>query len=144
MAAEPQEYAAAPAFVTGELSDVMNEIRSMRSMLESQLAELSWANTQKRELQKALVLKEMLATGLSASLSRFMVAKLPENETGEQGIEWIKSILTRNLTTIDNENEILEKGGVYALAPPTCWKTTTTAKLAARCVMRHFTRRNWR
>jgi flagellar biosynthesis protein FlhF len=99
----------------GELSDVMNEIRSMRNMLESQLAELSWANTQKREPQKALVLKEMLATGLSASLSRFMVAKLPENETGEQGIEWIKSILARNLTTIDNENEILEKGGVYAL-----------------------------
>jgi flagellar biosynthesis protein FlhF len=52
-----------PASVTGELSDVMNEIRSMRNMLESQLAELSWANTQKREPQKALVLKEMLATG---------------------------------------------------------------------------------
>jgi flagellar biosynthesis protein FlhF len=133
-----QEYAAAPASVTGELSDVMNEIRSMRNMLESQLAELSWANTQKREPQKALVLKEMLATGLSASLSRFMVAKLPENETGEQGIEWIKSILARNLTTIDNENEILEKGGVYALVGPTgVGKTTTTAKLAARCVMRH-------
>jgi len=138
MAAETQEYAAAPASVTGELSDVMNEIRSMRNMLESQLAELSWANTQKREPQKALVLKEMLATGLSASLSRFMVAKLPENETGEQGIEWIKSILARNLTTIDNENEILEKGGVYALVGPTgVGKTTTTAKLAARCVMRH-------
>ncbi|MBC3877093.1 flagellar biosynthesis protein FlhF [Undibacterium sp. FT79W] len=138
IAAEPQEYAAAPVSVTGELSDVMNEIRSMRNMLESQLAELSWANTQKREPQKALVLKEMLATGLSASLSRFMVAKLPENETGEQGIEWIKSILARNLTTIDNENEILEKGGVYALVGPTgVGKTTTTAKLAARCVMRH-------
>lgn len=138
MAAETQEYAAAPASVAGELSDVMNEIRSMRNMLESQLAELSWANTQKREPQKALVLKEMLATGLSASLSRFMVAKLPENETGEQGIEWIKSILARNLTTIDNENEILEKGGVYALVGPTgVGKTTTTAKLAARCVMRH-------
>lgn len=138
LAAEPQECAAVSASPAGELSDVMNEIRSMRSMLESQLAELSWANTQKREPQKALVLKEMLATGLSASLSRFMVAKLPENETGDQGIEWIKSILARNLTTIDNESEILEKGGVYALVGPTgVGKTTTTAKLAARCVMRH-------
>ena len=138
MGAESGGYTSAPASVAGELSDVMNEIRSMRNMLESQLAELSWANTQKREPHKALVLKEMLATGLSASLSRFMVAKLPENETGEQGIEWIKSILARNLTTIDNENEILEKGGVYALVGPTgVGKTTTTAKLAARCVMRH-------
>ncbi|HTD05369.1 ATP-binding cassette domain-containing protein, partial [Undibacterium sp.] len=49
-----------------------------------------------------------------------------------------KAILAHNLATIGNENEILEKGGVYALVGPTgVGKTTTTAKLAARCVMRH-------
>lgn len=123
---------------SSELQDMMSEIRSMRSMLESQLAELSWSATQKREPVKAGVLKEMLAAGLSASLSRFMITKLPEGETLESGIEWIKSVLARNLSTIDNENEILEKGGVYALVGPTgVGKTTTTAKLAARCVMRH-------
>ncbi|MFZ6862477.1 flagellar biosynthesis protein FlhF [Undibacterium sp. Ji67W] len=121
-----------------EMSDVMSEIRSMRTMLESQLAELSWTNTQQRQPQKAEVLREMLATGLSASLSRFMVGKMPENTSVQNGIEWIKSILARNLSSIDNEGEILEKGGVYALVGPTgVGKTTTTAKLAARCVMRH-------
>jgi flagellar biosynthesis protein FlhF len=51
---------------------------------------------------------------------------------------WIRSILARNLATLDNENDILDKGGVYALVGPTgVGKTTTTAKLAARCVMRH-------
>ena len=46
--------------------------------------------------------------------------------------------MTHNLSTIGNESEILEKGGVYALVGPTgVGKTTTTAKLAARCVMRH-------
>lgn len=125
-------------FRANEMTDVMSEIRSMRSMLESQLAELSWANTQQRQPQKAEVLREMLATGLSASLSRFMVAKMPDNESVQHGIEWIKSILARNLSAIDNESEILEKGGVYALVGPTgVGKTTTTAKLAARCVMRH-------
>ncbi|MBC3870139.1 flagellar biosynthesis protein FlhF [Undibacterium oligocarboniphilum] len=123
---------------SSELQDMMSEIRSMRSMLESQLAELSWTAIQKREPVKAGVLKEMLAAGLSASLSRFMMTKLPEGETLESGIEWIKAVLARNLSTIDNENEILEKGGVYALVGPTgVGKTTTTAKLAARCVMRH-------
>ena len=35
-------------------------------------------------------------------------------------------------------DEILEKGGIYALVGPTgVGKTTTTAKLAARCVVRH-------
>ena len=130
--------AISPIISANEMSDVMSEIRSMRSMLESQLAELSWTNTQQRQPHKAEVLREMLATGLSASLSRFMIAKMPENETVQSGIEWIKTILARNLSAIDNESEILEKGGVYALVGPTgVGKTTTTAKLAARCVMRH-------
>jgi flagellar biosynthesis protein FlhF len=39
---------------------------------------------------------------------------------------------------MDTERELLEKGGVYALVGPTgVGKTTTTAKLAARCVMKH-------
>lgn len=121
-----------------ELADVMSEIRSMRGMLEAQLAEISWTNTQKRQPQKAEILREMLATGFSASLSRYLIDKLPEAEVVSHGIDWIKSILTNNLSTISNESEILEKGGVYALVGPTgVGKTTTTAKLAARCVMRH-------
>lgn len=121
-----------------ELNDVMSEIRAMRSMLESQLAEISWTQTQKRQPQKAEILRELLATGFSASLSRYLVEKLPEAGKVEDGLEWIKNILVRNLSTIANENEMLEKGGVYALVGPTgVGKTTTTAKLAARCVMRH-------
>ena len=42
------------------------------------------------------------------------------------------------MNTIESEDEILEKGGIYALVGPTgVGKTTTTAKLAARCVIRH-------
>lgn len=129
-----------------DMNSMMSEIRSMRNMLEAQLAEIAWGNTQKRHPQKAEVLKEMLATGFSASLARFLIEKLPINELsgdGELGnaaggLDWIKAVLVKNLLTIGNENEILEKGGVYALVGPTgVGKTTTTAKLAARCVMRH-------
>lgn len=121
-----------------DVSHVMNELRSMRGMLESQLAEISWDSRQKREPFKAAVLREMLAVGFSASLARYLVDKLPANGTAKTGLEWAKTILSRNLIVTDNENEILEKGGVYALVGPTgVGKTTTTAKLAARCVMRH-------
>ena len=121
-----------------ELHDVMREIRSMRGMLETQLAELAWTDQHKREPAKSSVLREMLAAGFSASLSRYLIEKMPAGASKDSGMEWIKTILTRNLTTINNENEILEKGGVYALVGPTgVGKTTTTAKLAARCVMRH-------
>ncbi|MEC4721383.1 flagellar biosynthesis protein FlhF [Noviherbaspirillum sp. CPCC 100848] len=130
---------AAPASHGGaELAQVMSELRSMRGMLESQLAEIAWSTQQKREPAKAAVLRELLSAGFSASLARYLTQNLPKNETAENCLTWVKSVLSRNLSIIGNENEILDKGGVYALVGPTgVGKTTTTAKLAARCVMRH-------
>ena len=123
-----------------EHTEVMSEIRSMRGMLETQLAEISWSTLQKREPARSAVLRELLAAGFSASLSRYLTEKSPISEKAEDGLTWAKSILARNIATMTNENEILEKGGVYALVGPTgVGKTTTTAKLAARCVMRHGT-----
>ncbi|RJF98684.1 flagellar biosynthesis protein FlhF [Noviherbaspirillum saxi] len=121
-----------------ELAQVMNELRSMRGMLESQLAEIAWGTQQKREPAKATVMRELLSAGFSASLARYLTQNMPKNEMADTGMAWVKSVLARNLSVIGNENEILEKGGVYALVGPTgVGKTTTTAKLAARCVMRH-------
>ncbi|HEX8614993.1 MAG TPA: flagellar biosynthesis protein FlhF [Telluria sp.] len=121
-----------------EMSGMMNEIRAMRGLMESQLAEIAWGTTQQREPQKAGVLREMLAAGFSASLSRYLIEKLPAGKDAAESLRWIKTVLSRNLTTISNEDEILEKGGVFALVGPTgVGKTTSTAKLAARCVMRH-------
>jgi flagellar biosynthesis protein FlhF len=137
-AAHPMQQAQPRQPSAGELNDVMNEIRSMRGMLESQLAEIAWGSQQKREPAKALVLREMLAAGFSASLARYLIEKMPGTEKAEGAMNWVKSVLARNLAIVSNETEILEKGGVYALVGPTgVGKTTTTAKLAARCVMRH-------
>jgi flagellar biosynthesis protein FlhF len=118
-------------------SELMGEIRSMRGMLEEQLAEISWSG-QQRQPNKTMVLRELLAAGFSASLSRYLAEKLPAGEKPDASLNWIKSVLARNLNAVTNETEMLEKGGVYALVGPTgVGKTTTTAKLAARCVMRH-------
>ena len=124
--------------ISNEISEVMNEIRAMRGMMESQLAELSWGTTQQREPQKAAVLREMLAAGFSASLSRYLIDKLPAGKDAAESLRWVKTVLARNITTMADEDAILDRGGVFALVGPTgVGKTTTTAKLAARCVMRH-------
>jgi flagellar biosynthesis protein FlhF len=121
-----------------QMAQMMNEIRSMRGMLESKMAELSWSDAQKRAPHKLDIMREMLAAGFSVSLARHLIEKMPAQTNQATGMAWIKNILANNLNTIDNESEILEKGGVYALVGPTgVGKTTTTAKLAARCVMRH-------
>ena len=119
-------------------TEVMGEIRSMRGMLEEQLAEIAWGDKGKRAPARNRVLREMLEAGFSASLSRLLAEKLPENETPENAMNWIRLVLGRNLAVLENEQEVLDKGGVFALVGPTgVGKTTTTAKLAARCVMRH-------
>ncbi|MES2741946.1 MAG: flagellar biosynthesis protein FlhF [Pseudomonadota bacterium] len=130
--AQAKENAAA------EMSGMMSELRAMRGMMETQLAEISWGSTQQREPQKASVLREMLAAGFSASLARYLIDKLPPGRDAADGMRWMKTVLSRNLVTMANEDEMLERGGVFALVGPTgVGKTTSTAKLAARCVMRH-------
>ncbi|HCY62949.1 MAG TPA: flagellar biosynthesis protein FlhF [Oxalobacteraceae bacterium] len=130
--------AAAEQPASTELARMMAEIRSMRGMLESQLAGISFGSQQQRSPAKSAVLREMLAAGYSASLGRFLIEKMPSSLNASAGMSWIRSILSRNLATLSNENDILDQGGVYALVGPTgVGKTTTTAKLAARCVMRH-------
>ncbi len=121
-----------------EAIEMMHEIRSMRGMLETQLTELSWTAQHQRDPMKAEVMREMLAAGFSATLSRYLTENLPESEKPKGAMKWIKAILARNLMTMQDENELLDRGGVFALVGPTgVGKTTTTAKLAARCVMRH-------
>jgi len=130
--AQAKESAAA------EMQGMMSELRAMRGMMETQLSELSWGSTQQREPQKAAVLREMLAAGFSATLSRYLVDKLPAGKDAAESLRWIKTVLARNITTMADEDAILDRGGVFALVGPTgVGKTTTTAKLAARCVMRH-------
>ncbi|MHB1654978.1 MAG: flagellar biosynthesis protein FlhF [Burkholderiales bacterium] len=121
-----------------ELAGVMQEIRAMRSMLEMQLSEIAWGATQNRQPHRSGIMRELLAAGFTPSLSRHLTENLPEVKNLQEGVSWVKTVLARNLIVKDNENEILEKGGVFALVGPTgVGKTTTTAKLAARCVMRH-------
>jgi len=130
--------ASAKESAAAEMSGMMSELRAMRGMMETQLAELSWGATQAREPQKTAVLREMLAAGFSASLARYLIEKLPANRDAADSLRWIKTVLTRNLQTMANEDALIDQGGVFALVGPTgVGKTTSTAKLAARCVMRH-------
>ncbi|MET0320254.1 MAG: flagellar biosynthesis protein FlhF, partial [Duganella sp.] len=80
-----------------EMQGMMSEIRAMRGMMQTQLAEIAWGTTQAREPQKAAVLREMLAAGFSASLARYLIDKLPADRDAADSMRWIKGVLTRNL-----------------------------------------------
>ena len=117
--------------------DIIAEIQAMRSTLEDQLATVAWGNFTQRRPEKVKVLRAMLDAGFSPSLSRRLVDKLTATHDYEQSLKQAMSALAFNLRTVASD-EMIEKGGVYALIGPTgVGKTTTTAKLAARCVIRH-------
>ncbi|KWC19033.1 flagellar biosynthesis protein FlhF [Burkholderia ubonensis] len=119
---------------------VMNELGSLRGMMEEQFDSLMWHERQRRSPVHGALTKHLFAAGFSAQLVRMVVDNLPQGEgeqTFEQAAQWAQSVLESNLPVLDSEEALMERGGVFALMGPTgVGKTTTTAKLAARCVMR--------
>jgi len=116
---------------------VISEIKSMQTCLESQLADLVWRDLPGRDPSGATVMRDMLAAGFSATLAREMLESLPKGDAG-QAQAWMKNTLMQRLQVMQSETDMLDGGGVFALMGPTgAGKTTTTAKLAARFVVRH-------
>ncbi|MBT2335638.1 flagellar biosynthesis protein FlhF [Variovorax paradoxus] len=127
--------AAAPAPLAPE--SVLGELHSMRCMIEEQLAGVAWNEKQRRDPMRGRLLRTLLGAGFSARLSKAMLEHLPTGQSYAQGMAFVRSELIRTLPVHEDEDALLAQGGVYALMGPTgVGKTTTTAKLAARCVMR--------
>jgi flagellar biosynthesis protein FlhF len=117
---------------------VMDEIRALRKMVEQHLAGFSWGESTRSEPVKTEILRQMLDAGFSPQLARELLEQLPRDFDVKQAMAWVKAGADRSLLTISAENDIVDRGGIYALVGPTgVGKTTTTAKLAARCVLRH-------
>ena len=117
---------------------VMEEIRALRKMFEQHIAGVAWGEGARSEPVKTEMLRQMLDAGFSPRFARDLLEDLPRDLNVARALSWVKNTADRSLATIDAESDIVDRGGVYALVGPTgVGKTTTTAKLAARCVLRH-------
>ena len=117
-------------------ASILGEIKAMHSMLQQQIAALPRNEVRQHNPQAAGFLCKMLNAGFSAQLARQFLDKMPAGKT--RGEAWVNQVLKRNLRVAGEEDDIVAKGGVYALIGPTgVGKTTTTAKLAARAVVRY-------
>lgn len=118
--------------------EVMEEIRSLRKIVEQHLAGFAWGEAARSQPVKTEVLRLMLDCGFSPQFARDLLADLPLEMGTLEALAWVKGAADRCLRTMGSEDDIVDRGGVYALVGPTgVGKTTTTAKLAARCVLRH-------
>ncbi|MDP1635043.1 MAG: flagellar biosynthesis protein FlhF [Gallionellaceae bacterium] len=119
---------------TAEQQILLSEIKSMRNLLQEQMACNSWSDLQQRDPARSGVLRDMLNVGFSPMLSRQLLEKIPVG--GD--LDWVRRILGHNLRVATVQEDVVARGGIYALVGPTgVGKTTTTAKMAARAVVRY-------
>jgi flagellar biosynthesis protein FlhF len=139
---EPRDFAmptlstvAAPAHAEDgatrrDQQDMMNELRSMKGLIEERFGALAFMEKLQRQPRQALLAQKLLDAGFSPGLIRKLVDALPANAADEA--VWATNVLERNLHAGDAEPALEEQGGVFALIGSTgVGKTTSTAKLAA-------------
>ncbi|MDB5805692.1 MAG: flhF [Betaproteobacteria bacterium] len=117
---------------------LLGEVKAMRAMLQGQLQGFAFRDMSQRRPLAMKFWREMSDAGFSATVTRTVVDKLPDDLTEVQARKWLGDVLSRNLRCADAGRDLVEAGGTYALVGPTgVGKTTTIAKLAARCVVKY-------
>lgn len=134
--ARPAETAkpVAPIATSPEQLNLVQEIKSMRSMLQEQFACMTWSDMQLRDPKRTRLLRNLVNAGFSPALARQLLDKMPS----DADMSWVNQVLAHNLHVATQAEDVVVRGGIYALIGPTgVGKTTTTAKLAARAVVRY-------
>jgi flagellar biosynthesis protein FlhF len=145
---------------TGAIGEIAAEVRSLRSLVENQLAGFAWGDRARRSPVETEVMRRLLAAGFSTLLARELAeavsrdaavgpdapasaASVPGATAGAApatavDTAWraVRAQLFERLRSLLQPVDPCEQGGVFALVGPTgVGKTTTVAKLAARCVL---------
>ncbi|RCV91301.1 flagellar biosynthesis protein FlhF [Billgrantia montanilacus] len=119
---------------------LLEEMRDMRALLSREQGPPEAVGGLREQL-----LQIMREAGFGQELAGEVVSALPEELAGhgvdDRAMSWLQRQLLNRLEGLDDEGAFLDRTGIVALIGPTgIGKTTTTAKLAARYVMRHGTR----
>jgi flagellar biosynthesis protein FlhF len=116
--------------------DMMNELRSMKGLIEERFGALAFMEKLQRQPAQAMLIQKLLDSGFSPALIRKLAESLPNDVSDETA--WAANILERNLITGENDAALEDQGGVYALIGSTgVGKTTSAAKIAAAFATKH-------
>lgn len=133
--AAPAAATTAPAPVP---SAMIEELRALSAQVREQLGRLAWDDAARQRPLRGMLARELAEAGFGERLARELTGRLPDDFAEPQARRWLTSALATNLKCAAPAEDPVERGGVLALVGPTgVGKTTTVAKLAARCVVRH-------
>ena len=118
-------------------AELMTAIGAMRGALENRIDELLWSNQLQRAPETLSLFQTLLGYGFSTALLRAMLKRMPAHLNDRAAFEWARHELDTHLPVLASEDRLWQPGLALALVGPTgVGKTTTIAKLAARCVKR--------
>lgn len=134
--AELTSAPAAPAD-SPRVEHLITEIEQVKKLLQSHLASSYWNNLQQESAGHAEVTKTLLSAGFSPKLCAELVQNLSDTSDVKVLLAEVQKRLEQSIKTID-PLEAFDRGGIFAFIGPTgVGKTTTVAKVAARCVLRY-------
>ncbi|MBZ9538267.1 flagellar biosynthesis protein FlhF [Modicisalibacter tunisiensis] len=119
---------------------LLGEMQDLRALLVGRQEAAAPVGTAEDD-NRVMLNRRLQGAGYGNALARELLDALPlelVHATAEAALAWLERQLVSRLAVLDDESRLLDEGGVFALLGPTgVGKTTTTAKLAARYVMRH-------
>jgi flagellar biosynthesis protein FlhF len=139
-AARATPAAAAPAaepVAAPQIDQLSVQLAEVKSLLAGHLAQGYWQALQARHPLVAHLVQRLLSAGLSSKVVTELVDAMPPAGTMDEVLRAAQGWIQRRLTVRD-PFDMFDRGGVYAFMGPTgVGKTTTVAKIAARCVLRY-------
>ena len=129
----PEAVSAPPEASSG----LLGVIGDLKGSLEARMDELLWGRQLQRSPQAVGLFQTLLRFGFSTALLRAMITRMPDQSSPRAALQWARDELVGHLPVLASEDALWTPGLVLALVGPTgVGKTTTLAKLAARCVRR--------
>lgn len=118
------------------VEQLMREMNAMKAMMQRELAGLAFTSMKHSAPARSAMLQRLLDSGFSPALARELIGVIAESASAADAQKAVSGEIERRLPVAEFET-LTEQGGVFALVGPTgVGKTTTVAKLAARCVVR--------
>ena len=125
-----------PAAADPQLAGMRRELASLRYLLESELASLSWHDKRRSEPLQTRILEELMALDIAPDVARLLANDAPRHPSQTDPGKLSLALLARHLPLAQDQTSTA--GGIVAIVGPTgVGKTTTIAKLAARWALRH-------
>lgn len=118
------------------LVQMRKEIAGLRDMLQNQLSDLTWKDMARQSPTQIQLLKQHLHMGTDVELAKQLVRQAAGVDDLETA--WRQSLDRLAAQIPLQQQDMIEHGGITALVGPTgVGKTTTIAKIAAHCALKH-------